>query len=59
MICLIPQKNKFKLFILQQNNIDEAMKACGEVLQLDPSNIDAMVDNAEVLLANEDYEGGQ
>ncbi|XP_005100334.1 dnaJ homolog subfamily C member 3 [Aplysia californica] len=40
----------------QLSEVDEALKACSEVLQLDPDNVDAMVDKAEAHIANEDYE---
>ncbi|CAG5125666.1 unnamed protein product [Candidula unifasciata] len=37
-------------------NINDALKSCSEVLQLDPDNVDAMVDKAEAHIANEDYD---
>ncbi|XP_059169976.1 dnaJ homolog subfamily C member 3-like [Physella acuta] len=40
----------------QSGKVDEALKSCSEVIQIDPGNIDAMVDKAEALMANEDYE---
>ncbi|GFO28329.1 Dnaj homolog subfamily c member 3-like [Plakobranchus ocellatus] len=38
------------------SNVDESLKFCSEVLQLDPQNIDAMADKAEAHIANEDYQ---
>uniref|UniRef100_A0A0B7BH12 J domain-containing protein n=1 Tax=Arion vulgaris TaxID=1028688 RepID=A0A0B7BH12_9EUPU len=37
-------------------HVDDALKSCGEVLQLDPDNLDAMIDKAEAHIANEDYD---
>lgn len=38
--------------------MNDALKSCSEVLQLDPDNVDAMVDKAEAHIANEDYDAG-
>ncbi|KAI8740147.1 dnaJ subfamily C member 3 isoform X2 [Biomphalaria glabrata] len=40
----------------QTGDVNETLKSCREVLQLDPENVDAMVDKAEAHIANEDYE---
>ncbi|BFZ00647.1 hypothetical protein BsWGS_03685 [Bradybaena similaris] len=40
----------------QSGNVNDALKSCSEVLQLDPDNVDAMVDKAEAHIANEDYD---
>jgi DnaJ family protein C protein 3 len=40
----------------QAGHVDDALKSCSEVVQLDPDNLDAMVDKAEAHIANEDYE---
>lgn len=40
----------------QLKEVDEALKYCSLVIQMDPENIDAMVDKADAHLANEDYD---
>ena len=43
----------------QLSNVDESLKFCSEVLQIEPQNIDALMDKAEAHIANEDYEAGR
>ncbi|CAL1533171.1 unnamed protein product [Lymnaea stagnalis] len=57
---VVPFTQRAKSYIChcqaQSGDVNEALKSCSEVLQLDPDNIDAMVDKAEAHIANEDYE---
>ena len=48
-----------QLFLLQAQNIQEAYKACDEVLEVDDKNIEALCDRAEVYIADEKFEEGQ
>ena len=43
---------------MQGGHGSDALKACNEVLEMEPENYDAKCDRAEAYIANEQYEEG-
>ena len=39
-------------------SIKEALESCNEVLEMEPENIDALIDRAEAHITNEEYDKG-
>ena len=45
-------------YIFQGGHGSEPIKACNEVLEMDPENLHALCDRAEAHIANENYDDG-
>lgn len=45
--------------LLQMGKIKEALAACNTVLEMDPENIDAIIDRAEAHIMDEEYDKGE
>ena len=40
-------------------SIKEALKSCNEILEIDPQNIDALINRAETHITNEEFDKGE